>query len=140
MSTVHRHNFADRIRAEAIHWLCRDYAVPSVECTIHTVQPCVCQAVSIDMIAYFLGLGNMKVSPTYLLCWQLANLRTHFYLELPMGIPIIVEERFDTFSLARQIKNIGRAYQRQAIELVNIYRMFMETFPPEKRQNAMPKL
>jgi len=57
-----------------------------------------------------------------------------------MGIPIIVEERFDTFSLARQIKNIGRAYQRQAIELVNIYRMFMETFPHEKRQNAMPKL
>ena len=84
--------------------------------------------------------GQAKVSPTYLLCWQPANLRTHFYLDLPMGIPIIVEERFDTFSLARQIKNIGRAYQRQAIELVNIYRMFMETFPHEKRQNAMPKL
>jgi len=57
-----------------------------------------------------------------------------------MGIPIIVEDRFDTFSLARQIKNIGRAYQRQAIELVNLCRMFVETFPPEKRHHAMPKL
>ncbi|KAF8497905.1 hypothetical protein F5888DRAFT_1827820 [Russula emetica] len=57
-----------------------------------------------------------------------------------MGIPVIVDERFDTLSLARQIKNIGRAYQRQAIELVNLCRMFVETFPPEKRHNAMPKL
>jgi hypothetical protein len=57
-----------------------------------------------------------------------------------MGIPIIVEDRFDALSLARQIKNIGRAYQRQAIELVNLCRMFAETFPPEKRHNVMPKL
>jgi hypothetical protein len=57
-----------------------------------------------------------------------------------MGIPVIVEERFDTLSLARQIKNIGRAYQRQAIELVNLCRMFVDTFPPEKRHNAVPKL
>jgi hypothetical protein len=81
-----------------------------------------------------------KVSPTYLLHCQPANLRTNFYLELPMGIPVNVGERLDTLSLARQIKNIGRAYQRQAVELVNLCRMFVETFPPEKRHNAMPKL
>jgi hypothetical protein len=58
-----------------------------------------------------------------------------------MGIPVItVDERFDIVSLARQIKNIGRAYQRQAIELVNLCRRFLKTFPPEKRHNAMPKL
>jgi hypothetical protein len=58
-----------------------------------------------------------------------------------MGIPVTtVEERFDILSLARQIKNVGRAYQRQAIELVNLCRMFVETFPPEKRHNALPKL
>ena len=57
-----------------------------------------------------------------------------------MGIPIIVEERFDILSLARQIKNIGMAYQRQAVELVNLCRRFVETFPPEKRHNALPKL
>lgn len=57
-----------------------------------------------------------------------------------MGIPINVEERFDILSLARQVKNIGRPYQRQAIELVNLCRMFVEKFPPEKRHNAVPKL
>ena len=57
-----------------------------------------------------------------------------------MGIPITFEERFDALSLARYIKNIGRAYQRQAVELVNLCRIFVETFPPEKRHNAMPKL
>ena len=84
--------------------------------------------------------GQGEVSPTYLLRCQSANLRTNSNLELPMGIPIIVQERFDTLSLARLIKNVGRAYQRQAIELVNLCRMFVETFPPEKRHNAIPKL
>ena len=85
--------------------------------------------------------GQGEVSPTYLLRCQSANLRTNFYLGPPMGIPVTtVEERFDILSLARQIKNVGRAYQRQAIELVNLCRMFVETFPPEKRHNALPKL
>lgn len=56
-----------------------------------------------------------------------------------MGIPVIVEERFDILSLARQVKNIGRAYQGQAIELVKLCRMFVETLPFEKRHNPMPK-
>ncbi|KAF8466093.1 hypothetical protein DFH94DRAFT_781924 [Russula ochroleuca] len=59
-----------------------------------------------------------------------------------MGIPVnlAVEERFDALSLARYIKNIGRAYQRQSVELVNLCRIFVETFPPEKRHDAMPRL
>jgi hypothetical protein len=57
-----------------------------------------------------------------------------------MEFPVNVEERFDALSLARYIKNIGRAYQRQSVELVNLCRIFVETFPPEKRHNAMPRL
>jgi hypothetical protein len=105
------------------------------ECVVSAVQPCVCLARS-----HIPRTVQGKVSSAYLLRCQPANLRTNFYLELPMGIPINVEGRFDTLSLARQVKNIGRAYQRQAIELVNLCRMFVETFPPEKRHNAMPKL
>ena len=112
----------------------------SGKCTVHAVKPCVCYAVSIWHDRIFPRIGQGKVSTTYLLRCQPANLRTNFYLELPMGIPIIVEERLDTLSLSRQIKNIGRAYQSQAIELVNLCRMFVKTFPSEKRHDSMPKL
>ncbi|KAH9956002.1 hypothetical protein BC827DRAFT_819775 [Russula dissimulans] len=57
-----------------------------------------------------------------------------------MGIPIILEERFDALSLRRYVKNTGRAYQRQAIELVNICRIFVETPSHKERRDVILKL
>jgi len=50
-------------------------------------------------------------------------------LRVPMGIPIVSTERFDALHLTKYIKNTGRAYQRQAIELVNACRLFSEASP-----------
>ena len=50
-------------------------------------------------------------------------------LRLPMGVPIVSTERFDAVPLAEYVKNTGRAYQRQAIELVNACRLFSDTSP-----------
>jgi len=57
-----------------------------------------------------------------------------------MGIPIIAEERLDALSFRRYIKNTGRAYQRQAIELVNICRVFVGTPSQKERRDAILKL
>ena len=50
-------------------------------------------------------------------------------LRLPMGIPTVSTERFDALPFTKYIKNTGRAYQRQAVELVNACRLFSETSP-----------
>jgi hypothetical protein len=60
-------------------------------------------------------------------------------LRLPMGIPTIGAERLDALSFTVYIKNIGRGYQRQAIELVNACRTLTETSAQEGRHLARLK-
>jgi hypothetical protein len=61
-------------------------------------------------------------------------------LRLPMGIPVVASERFDALSFTRHVKNTGRAYQRQAVELVNVCRILTSTeTSPQGRQPAMLK-
>jgi hypothetical protein len=61
-------------------------------------------------------------------------------LRLPMGIPIVAADRFDALSFTGYVKNTGRAYQRQAIELVNVCRIFAETSLQGGRHLATLKL
>lgn len=63
-------------------------------------------------------------------------------LRLPMGIPFVASERFDPLSFTSHVKNTGRAYQRQSIELVNVCRVLtgMETCPQGGRQPVILKL
>ena len=55
---------------------------------------------------------------------------------LLMGVHLAVEDQFDALSFISYIKNTGRAYQRQAIELVNICRMFVEASSQEEQHDA----
>jgi hypothetical protein len=47
------------------------------------------------------------------------------------------EEQFDPLSFIRYFKKIGRAYQRQAIELVNICRTSVEAYSQEIRHDVI---
>jgi hypothetical protein len=49
---------------------------------------------------------------------------------------LALEEQFDPYSFVKYVKVIGRAYQRQAIELVMICRLFVEVSPGEDRHDA----
>ncbi|KAI0251689.1 hypothetical protein BJV78DRAFT_418061 [Lactifluus subvellereus] len=53
-----------------------------------------------------------------------------------MRVRHAAEERFDPLSFKRYFRNIGRAYQRQAIELVNICRFFVEASSQELQHDA----
>jgi hypothetical protein len=57
-----------------------------------------------------------------------------------MALHFAVEEQFDALSFIKYIKNTGRAYQRQAIELVNICRVFVEASSQEERGDTMLKV
>jgi hypothetical protein len=56
-----------------------------------------------------------------------------------MAAHFAVEEQFDALSFIKYIKNTGRAYQRQAIELVNIIRVFEEASSQEERHDMILK-
>ena len=45
--------------------------------------------------------------------------------------------QFDPLSFIKYIKNTGRAYQRQAMELLNTYRLFAEAFSQEEQHYAI---
>ena len=47
-----------------------------------------------------------------------------------MSIHLAKEERFDPYRFVKYIRVIGRAYQRQAIELIMISRLFLEYLQP----------
>ena len=53
-----------------------------------------------------------------------------------MPAHLALEEQFDPYSFVKYIKAIGRAYQRQAIELVTICRIFVEVSPEEDQHDA----
>lgn len=53
-----------------------------------------------------------------------------------MPLHLALEERFDPYSFVKYIKAIGRAYQRQAIELVSICRLFVESSPENDQHDA----
>ncbi|KAI0263584.1 hypothetical protein BC834DRAFT_886455 [Gloeopeniophorella convolvens] len=57
-----------------------------------------------------------------------------------MVAQLATEDYFDAYSFVKYIKNIGRAYQRQAVELVNICRLFVEASPQTERHDATFKL
>lgn len=81
------------------------------------------------MIIYALGYGTARSVPVSHTSTLSLLSDTMNSLRLPMGIPIVSTERFDALHLTKYIKNTGRAYQRQAIELVNACRLFPETSP-----------
>ena len=53
-----------------------------------------------------------------------------------MPLRLAIEEKFDPFSFVKYIRVIGRAYQRQAIELVTICRLFVEVSPQDDEHDA----
>lgn len=53
-----------------------------------------------------------------------------------MPLRLAIEEKFDPFSFVKYIRLIGRAYQRQAIELVTICRLFVEVSPQDDEHDA----
>ena len=53
-----------------------------------------------------------------------------------MPVQLALEEQFDPYSFVKYIRVIGRAYQRQAIELVMICRLFVEVSPQEDQYDA----
>ena len=56
-----------------------------------------------------------------------------------MPVHLALEDQFNPYSFIKYIKFIGRAYQRQAIELVMICRLFVEVSPQEDQQDAQFK-
>jgi hypothetical protein len=53
-----------------------------------------------------------------------------------MPLHLALEEQFDPYSFVKYIRVIGRAYQRQAIELVTICRLFVEASPEDDQHDA----
>ena len=53
-----------------------------------------------------------------------------------MPAHLALEEQFDPYSFVKYIGRIGRAYQRRAIELVIICRLFVETSPQEDQYDT----
>ena len=53
-----------------------------------------------------------------------------------MPTHLALEEQFDPFSFVKYVKVIGRGYQRQAIELVMICRLFVEISPQGDQHDA----
>jgi hypothetical protein len=47
-------------------------------------------------------------------------------LQLPTGIPIIVEDQSNVLFLVRYIKNFGRVYQRRALQFVNVFSAYRD--------------
>ncbi len=56
-----------------------------------------------------------------------------------MPVHLALEDQFDPYSFVKYVAATGRAYQRQAIELVVICRLFMQASPQSVQHDVQFK-